>query len=96
MLKSSEDEIIDKRMARLNIEQDIVQAYKVEYVDVASKQEVIGSLIGGWLPYIFILFGFLGAMYPALDLGSGEKERGPSRPFSHLQQAGLILFLENF
>ena len=37
-------------MARLNIEQDIVQAYKVEYVDVASKQEVIGSLIGGWLP----------------------------------------------
>ncbi|MEC7853822.1 MAG: ABC transporter permease, partial [Candidatus Neomarinimicrobiota bacterium] len=76
LLKSSEDEIIDKRMARLNIEQDIVQAYKVEYVDVASKQEVIGSLIGGWLPYIFILFGFLGAMYPALDLGSGEKERG--------------------
>ena len=42
----------------INIEQDIVQAYKVEYVDVASKQEVIGSLIGGWLPYIFILFGF--------------------------------------
>lgn len=76
LLKSSEDEIIDKRMARLNIEQDVVQAYKVEYVDVASRQEIIGSLIGGWLPYIFILFGFLGAMYPALDLGSGEKERG--------------------
>lgn len=76
LLKSSEDEIIDKRMARLNIEQDVVQAYKVEYVDVASRQEIIGSLIGGWLPYIFILFGFMGAMYPALDLGSGEKERG--------------------
>ena len=76
LLKSSEDQIIEKRMARLNIKQDVVQAYNVEYVDVASKQEVIGSLIGGWLPYIFILFGFMGAMYPALDLGSGEKERG--------------------
>ena len=76
LLKSSEDQIIEKRMTRLNIKQDVVQAYNVEYVDVASKQEVIGSLIGGWLPYIFILFGFMGAMYPALDLGSGEKERG--------------------
>ena len=63
-------------MARLNIEQDIVQAYKVEYVDVASKQEVIGSLIGGWLPYIFILFGFMGAMYPALDLDLVKRKEG--------------------
>ena len=67
LLKSSEDQIIEKRMARLNIKQDVVQAYKVEYVDVASKQEVIGSLIGGWLPYIFILFGFMGAMYPPIN-----------------------------
>ena len=52
LLKSSEDEIIDKRMARLNIEQDIVQAYKVEYIDVASKQEVIGSL-DRWLVAIY-------------------------------------------
>ena len=35
-----------------------------------------GKLAGGWLPYVFILFGVRGAMYPALDLGSGEKERG--------------------
>ena len=37
---------------------------------------MLGELAGGILPYIFIAFGFLGCMYPAIDLFSGEKERG--------------------
>ncbi len=37
---------------------------------------MIGELAGGMLPYIFIIFGFLGCMYPAIDLFTGEKERG--------------------
>ncbi len=76
VLKVSEDQIVDKRMDRLKLNPDVVKAYDVQYMDVASKQEKFGKLAGGWLPYIFIIFGFMGAMYPALDLGSGEKERG--------------------
>ena len=76
LLETSQEKIITERMARLNLKRGVVQAYNIEYIDVATKQEVLGKMIGGWLPYIFILFGFLGAMYPALDLGSGEKERG--------------------
>jgi sodium transport system permease protein len=37
---------------------------------------MIGKLVGGVLPYIFIAFGFIGCMYPAIDLFTGEKERG--------------------
>ena len=37
---------------------------------------MIGELVGGFLPYIFIAFGFMGCMYPAIDLFTGEKERG--------------------
>ena len=37
---------------------------------------MIGKLAGGFLPYIFIAFGFIGCMYPAIDLFTGEKERG--------------------
>jgi sodium transport system permease protein len=37
---------------------------------------MIGQLAGGFLPYIFIAFGFIGCMYPAIDLFTGEKERG--------------------
>jgi len=42
----------------------------------ADKRESFGEVIGGMLPYMLILLGFSGAMYPALDLGVGEKERG--------------------
>jgi sodium transport system permease protein len=37
---------------------------------------MVGKLAGGFLPYIFIAFGFIGCMYPAIDLFTGEKERG--------------------
>ena len=39
-------------------------------------KEKFGEKIGGFLPYIFVIFCFIGAMYPAIDLGAGEKERG--------------------
>ncbi|HEY3352149.1 MAG TPA: ABC transporter permease [Polyangia bacterium] len=34
------------------------------------------KLVSQLVPYLIILFAFLGAMYPAIDLGAGEKERG--------------------
>lgn len=43
---------------------------------IADKRESVGEAIGSMLPYILILIGFSGAMYPAIDLGVGEKERG--------------------
>lgn len=36
---------------------------------------MIGKLAGGFLPYMFIAFGFMGCMFPAIDLFTGEKER---------------------
>jgi sodium transport system permease protein len=43
---------------------------------VAPMREVLGERLGGILPYLFIISCFLGAMYPAIDLAAGEKERG--------------------
>jgi sodium transport system permease protein len=31
--------------------------------------------VGGVLPYLVLVFGFMGAFYAAVDLGAGEKER---------------------
>ena len=104
LLETSQEKIITERMARLNLKRGVVQAYNIEYIDVATKQEVLGKMIGGWLPYIFILFGFLGAMYPALDLGSGEKERGtletilssPASRFDIVMGKFLVIMLAAF
>ncbi|MCO7225428.1 ABC transporter permease [Pleionea sp. CnH1-48] len=49
---------------------------KLEKKSTADKREELGNRIGGLLPYLIILMCLTGAMYPALDLGVGEKERG--------------------
>lgn len=65
-----------ERIQKNNINQEVLTPYIYNYINVASNQETIGSLVGGFLPYIFIVFGFVGAMYPCIDLFTGEKERG--------------------
>ncbi|MEY4604332.1 MAG: hypothetical protein RIT43_1624 [Bacteroidota bacterium] len=64
------------RFQKLNLDEEKIEPLKVTYVNVASEKEMIGKLAGGMLPYIFIVFGFIGCMYPAIDLFTGEKERG--------------------
>jgi len=76
ILKKFENQIVSERMDRLNLKPEVVRAYNINYEDVASRQEKFGKIAGGWFPYVFIIFGFMGAMYPAMDLGAGEKERG--------------------
>jgi sodium transport system permease protein len=64
------------RWNKLHLDEETIEPLKVNYVNIASEKEMIGKLAGGMLPYIFIVFGFIGCMYPAIDLFTGEKERG--------------------
>jgi sodium transport system permease protein len=65
-----------ERFKKLNINKEKTQPIVSEYRNIASDKEMIGKLAGGFLPYIFIAFCFMGCMYPAIDLFTGEKERG--------------------
>lgn len=65
-----------KRYKNLELDETKLKPIITEYKNVASKKEMIGKLAGGILPYVFIAFGFIGCMYPAIDLFTGEKERG--------------------
>lgn len=65
-----------ERLKVLNLDTEKITPIEVEYSNTASDKETIGKLAGGILPYLFIAFGFLGCMYPAIDLFTGEKERG--------------------
>jgi sodium transport system permease protein len=65
-----------ERFKKLNISKEKINPIVSEYRNIASDKEMIGKLAGGFLPYIFIAFCFMGCMYPAIDLFTGEKERG--------------------
>ncbi|MBC8215731.1 MAG: ABC transporter permease [Candidatus Marinimicrobia bacterium] len=76
ILNTYSDSIIQKRFEMLQLKEEIVHPLDISFENFASPREIIGKMAGGFLPYIFVLFCFMGAMYPALDLGAGEKERG--------------------
>jgi sodium transport system permease protein len=48
----------------------------LEKIDTADERENWGEKIGGMLPYLLFILCFQGAMFPATDIGAGEKERG--------------------
>lgn len=48
----------------------------LDYDDIADKRENIGAKLGGLIPYLVLITALTGAMYPAIDIGVGEKERG--------------------
>ncbi|WP_372761109.1 ABC transporter permease [Pseudoalteromonas sp.] len=54
----------------------ILEPIDVVKVDTADKRENLGEKIGGFLPYLLVPLVLMGATYPAIDLGAGEKERG--------------------
>jgi sodium transport system permease protein len=68
--------VLAHRIDTLQLDAEWMKPVAVEQIDVASTQEQLGDTLGGFIPYIFILFCFMGCMYPALDLITGEKERG--------------------
>lgn len=64
------------RFQKLNLDASMITPLSVNEVDVVSSKEIFGRKIGGFLPYFFVIFCFVGSMIPAIDLGAGEKERG--------------------
>jgi len=64
------------RLKELGVDAEKLHPLVPVYQNCASDKKMIGQLAGGILPYIFIAFGFIGCMYPAIDLFTGEKERG--------------------
>jgi sodium transport system permease protein len=54
----------------------LARPYDIKRQNVAPPEKVGGAMFGGIIPYVIVLLCFTGAMYPAMDLTAGEKERG--------------------
>jgi sodium transport system permease protein len=70
------ERIIAERLAARGLAPGAVRPFEVRRENVAPPEKVGGNLFGGLVPYFIILLCFTGAIYPAMDLTAGEKERG--------------------
>lgn len=70
------EKTIESRLADRGLSPDLIKPFDTKRQNVAPPEKVGGNLIGGMIPYVIIILCFTGAMYPAIDLTAGEKERG--------------------
>ena len=64
------------RLTEKSLPATFVKPFDFKRENVAPPEKVGGNLVGGIVPYLIIILCFTGAMYPAMDLTAGEKERG--------------------
>jgi sodium transport system permease protein len=75
-LRAEANKIVATRLAERGLTPATIKPIEVKTLNVAPPEKVGGNLIGGIIPYFFLILAFTGAMYPAMDLTAGEKERG--------------------
>src|SRR5215469_13102882 len=83
------EDVVKDRLAEKNVPASALKPFDVKQENVAPPEKVGGASIGGFIGYAVILLCLTGAMYPAIDLTAGEKERGTietvlSSPISRL------------
>ena len=70
------EKTVETRLTDRGLSSDLVKPFEIKRQNVAPPEKVGGNIIGGLVPYLIIILCFTGAMYPAIDLTAGEKERG--------------------
>ena len=75
-LRELRDQTITARLAERSLPATLAKPFDFKRENVAPPEKVGGAIFGGIVPYLIIILCFSGAMYPAMDLTAGEKERG--------------------
>ncbi len=66
------ERMVATRLAREQLPASFIDPFPIAVVDLSSPPSILGQV----LPLILILMTITGAIYPAIDLTAGERERG--------------------
>src|SRR6266446_3011235 len=75
-LKDYRDTVVKDRLAAKNLPASVLSPFAIKQEHVAPPEKVSGATFGSFIGYTVIILCMTGAMYPAIDLTAGEKERG--------------------
>jgi sodium transport system permease protein len=94
------DNLVRHRLAAEKLPATLIKPFDIQQQNVVSDEKIAAETFGGIIPYLVIIMCLTGAMYPAMDLTAGEKERNTmetilSSPISrtHLVLGKFLLVL---
>ncbi|MBQ2934828.1 MAG: CPBP family intramembrane metalloprotease [Lachnospiraceae bacterium] len=76
LLTYYKEDLLKEKLAGQGLDETFLTPVLVESVDSASESESVGMNIGGSIGMMLIVTVLMGAFYPAVDVTTGEKERG--------------------
>ena len=95
-LKAYRDDLVKKRLEAKNLPGSLIAPFDIKQQNVAPPEKVGGASIGSMIGYMVIILSMTGAIYPAIDLTAGEKERGTMETILSSPVSRLDLVLGKF
>jgi sodium transport system permease protein len=92
-LNDYRDQVVKERLAAKNLPPSVLTPFDIHQENVAPPEKVSGATVGGFIGYMVVLLCMTGAMYPAIELTAGEKERGTMETIlsSPISRVNLVL-----
>jgi len=92
-LKDYREQVVKDRLAAKNVPTAVLTPFEIQQENVAPPEKVSGATVGGFIGYMVVLLCMTGAMYPAIELTAGEKERGTMETIlsSPISRMNLVL-----
>jgi len=76
LLDLYKEELLKEKLNEEGLEEQFLQPLVQKSIDSATESESMGMSLGGSIGMLLITTVLLGAFYPAVDITTGEKERG--------------------
>ncbi|MGL5346312.1 MAG: ABC transporter permease subunit/CPBP intramembrane protease [Peptostreptococcaceae bacterium] len=97
ILDDYKEDLVRSNLEKEGLDYDyILEPITYENIDLAKNEEKAGYLLGQILPFILIMGVLLGAIYPAIDVMAGEKERGTLETLLTLPISNLELIIGKY
>jgi membrane protease YdiL (CAAX protease family)/ABC-type multidrug transport system permease subunit len=76
MLNDYKKYVIEQRLAAHNVPASVLEPPKTKTIDVSSGSQRFGKILSQMLPLLLLMTGMLGALFPALNATTTERELG--------------------
>ena len=76
ILKRANARFVERRLKDIGLGREFVEPLQLTQFSVATPEKLGGSILGQVVALVLVIMTITGAIYPAIDLTAGERERG--------------------
>lgn len=97
LLNAYQDELRKENLLKLQMdEKQMLYPLSYSVVGLSSNEETMGNIMGSAIPMMIIVSILMGAIYPAIDVTAGEKERGTLETLLTLPVTNFEMIMSKF